>query len=188
MVTYTKHLATCLTGSNTFTNPSPTPATLHALADALLAANVKAKSRGPGAVAERKAVWRQVEATIDEVVIYVRGVVRTQAPDPATATAMILGTGLAVKKFATFAKPALAAKHGDVSSEVWLVARTVAPVALYYWEYSADETSWSSVPATMQASTSISGLIPGQIYYFRFRAHTRKGMGDYSDVVRLMVL
>jgi hypothetical protein len=40
----------------------------------------------------------------------------------------------------------------------------------------------------MQASTSVTGLIPGQVYYFRFRAHTRKELGDYSDVVRFMAL
>jgi hypothetical protein len=40
---------------------------------------------------------------------------------------------------------------------------------------------------TMKAVTVISGLTPGQTYYFRFRALTRKGMRDWSQIVSLLV-
>jgi hypothetical protein len=40
----------------------------------------------------------------------------------------------------------------------------------------------------MKADTTVAGLTPGQVYSFRFRAQTRKGLGDYSQVVSLMVL
>jgi hypothetical protein len=39
----------------------------------------------------------------------------------------------------------------------------------------------------MRTVTVISGLTPGQTYYFRFRALTRKGMRDWSQVVSLIV-
>jgi hypothetical protein len=189
VVVQLKHLATCLTNeAATFTNPSPTPAMLNAEADALLQANVKAKGKSPGAVAARKAKLREAEGMIDEVVVYVEGVVRTQAPDPATAAAMILSAGLSVQKTAKPPKHPLAVKRGYLLGEALLVALAVARNALYYWERSGDQKNWESLPATMQASTSVTGLIPGQVYYFRFRAHTRKGLGDYSDVVRFMAL
>ncbi len=59
---------------------------------------------------------------------------------------------------------------------------------MYYWEISLDQQSWTSVPETLKARATITGLTPGQRYYFRFRAHTRKGLGDYSDVVTLIVI
>ena len=40
----------------------------------------------------------------------------------------------------------------------------------------------------MQARTTVAGLTPGQLYFFRFRAHSRKGLGDYSDAVTCRVL
>ncbi len=39
----------------------------------------------------------------------------------------------------------------------------------------------------MKARLVLSGLTPGQLYYFRFRAQTRKGPVDYSQIVSLMV-
>jgi hypothetical protein len=33
----------------------------------------------------------------------------------------------------------------------------------------------------------MTGLTPGQVYFVRFRAQTRKGLGDYSDVVKIRV-
>jgi hypothetical protein len=39
----------------------------------------------------------------------------------------------------------------------------------------------------MKHVTVISGLTPGQTYYFRFRALTRLGMRDWSQVITLIV-
>lgn len=39
----------------------------------------------------------------------------------------------------------------------------------------------------MQASTVIKGLTPAQRYYFQFRALTRSGASDLSQVVSLIV-
>jgi spore coat protein U-like protein len=63
----------------------------------------------------------------------------------------------------------------------------VARSAVYLWDYSLDLKTWTSVPQTMKASTTIAGLTMGQVYYFRFHAQTRKGVGNYSQVVSLLV-
>lgn len=38
----------------------------------------------------------------------------------------------------------------------------------------------SNAPESTGSKTTITGLTPGQLYYFRFRALTTKGMTDYS--------
>jgi hypothetical protein len=70
---------------------------------------------------------------------------------------------------------------------VALAAKTVAPVATYYWEHSPDQETWISVPETIKASTTVDGLSWAKVSYFRFRALTRAGKGDYSQVVSLLV-
>jgi hypothetical protein len=186
-VTFLYNIVNCLTGNASFTNPTPTAAQIKDTADNLGAANAKAKNGGPLAVADRDAKRADAEKLLDQYVIYVRVNVKGQAGDPATAAAMILSSGLSVKKYVKPQKPQLAAKYGTVSGQVLLVALAVAKSAMYMWEYSLNLKDWVSVPQTMQADTIITGLTPGQTYYFRFRAQTRKGLGDYSQVVSLLV-
>jgi hypothetical protein len=187
-VTYVQTIATCLTGNQNVTSPNPSVATLTTKADALAQANVKARNRAPGAVADRNDKRRDLEGDLNHLVDHVSGVIKTLGVDPAAATTIILSTGLSVKKRGPRVKAPLTAKYGSISGEVLLVAAAVARVAMYYWEYSLDQKTWTTVPETMQSRITLSGLTAGQVYYFRFRAKTRKGMGDYTDVVKLMVL
>ncbi len=186
-VSYAKHLATCVTGNASFTNPTPTVLSLAAQAEAFAQANAKAKGGGPGVVADRNAKRNDLEGDIDHLVDYVRGVIKAEATDPANAATLILSAGLSVRKSSSASKAPLAIKAGGVPGEVWLIARAVARPALYFWEYSVDQVVWTSTPGTIQARTTITGLLPGQVLYVRFRAHTRKGLGDYSDVVKCRV-
>ncbi|HZF56206.1 MAG TPA: fibronectin type III domain-containing protein, partial [Polyangiaceae bacterium] len=68
-----------------------------------------------------------------------------------------------------------------------LAAKSVAPRAIYYWEHSLDQETWTSLPQTMLTRTEVSGLQAACIYSFRFRAFTRAGWQDYSQVVSLLV-
>jgi hypothetical protein len=107
---------------------------------------------------------------------------------PETAADMVASAFMFLKKVTKPTKAELRALSTDVSGQVELDAKAVAHSATYYWEFSLDQVNWSVVPETMQASTIISGLTPGKVYYFRFRALTRKGKRDYSQPVSLMVL
>ena len=187
-VTYVTHLADCLSGNASFPNPTPSVAMLQSKAASFAQANARAKGGGPGAVADRNAARLDLEGDLDDLVFYVRKTVRAMAGDPAATLAMILSTGLSVRKSGKARKPPLAARHGLVSGEVVLAALAVAKTAMYFWVYSVDQVTWVSVTATLQASTTIAGLMPGQVYYFRFSAQTRRGLGEASDVVRLRVL
>ena len=115
-----------------------------------------------------------------------RVTVRAQAGDAATATAMIHSVGLSVRKRIPVKKPPFAAKHVPVSGAVVLVALAAARNAMYWYEYSLDQKTWTSVPQIMRSKITIAGLTPGSVYYFRFRAQARKEMGDYSQIVSLM--
>jgi hypothetical protein len=85
-------------------------------------------------------------------------------------------------------KSPLAAKEGATSGVVLLVALAVPSALVYYWELSVDQVTWSAASQTAPARTTIAGLTPGKVYYFRFHAFRRDGgMTDPSQVVNLMV-
>jgi hypothetical protein len=59
----------------------------------------------------------------------------------------------------------------------------------HFWEYSADRETWTALQPTPRARTSLSGLTPGKVYYFRFHVLMQDGsMGDPSQIVSLMVV
>jgi hypothetical protein len=186
--TYLSHIAQCLTGNQSFPNVDPSAATIAAAADGMVKANAAAKHGGPGAAAARDAKRKDAEEMLVALLVNVQATVKAAPVDAAGAAAMILSTGLSIKKARVVNKPPLAARHGKVSGDVRLAARAVAKPAVYFWSYSLDQKSWTSVPETMVAKTTISGLTAGQVYYFRFQARTRKGLSDYADAVKLMVI
>ena len=94
---------------------------------------------------------------------------------------------MSVKKTATRSIPEVSVKSADVSGKVRLAAKAVAPGAVYVWEYSVDQSKWTALPEMMKSRTELSGLTPACLYYFRFRALTRAGWQDYSQVVRFIV-
>ena len=64
----------------------------------------------------------------------------------------------------------------------------MAPKAVYHWEHSMDQETWTHLPETMLTRTEVSGLESAKTYSFRFRAFTRAGWQDYSQVVSLLVI
>jgi hypothetical protein len=47
--------------------------------------------------------------------------------------------------------------------------------------------TWVTAPATLQAKTTVAGLVPGSTAQFKYRAVTKTGEGDWSQRVSLMV-
>jgi hypothetical protein len=47
--------------------------------------------------------------------------------------------------------------------------------------------TWTQVPETLNARTTVEGLPWAKMCYFRFRALTGAGKGEYSQVVSLLV-
>jgi hypothetical protein len=111
----------------------------------------------------------------------VQTVARKQPPDVGKET--IASVGFRVKKVATRTKLPFAVDYGGLMGTALLVALAVARDATYFWEMSSDQKVWVDLPSTMKAKTTATGLTPATVYYFRFRAQTRKAMGDWSTVV-----
>ena len=168
--------------------PSPTPS-LDVFAEHIAEfqeAQTKAATRAKGAATFRDAKKQNVKEDVFHLCDYVQGVVEKNTT-PATAVAVIHSAFMQVRKAPKRPVRGFSAKNADVSGTVVLATKAVASAATYYWEYSVDQSTWISVPDTMKARTEISGLTSASTYHFRFRARTRAGRGDYSQIVSLLV-
>ena len=182
---YGRHVVTCMTGNAKVPNPSPALPAITAACKALDISQA-AMPGNKATTTQRDADYLALLLLLHHELDYVNGVAEQQT-SPADAEAVITGSGFSVRKGFTRNKDTLAAKYGLASGDVKLVARAVAPDASYYWQWSTDQQTWVSLPETKKASTTVTGLTPATTYYFRFRALTRKGMSDWSQIVSLLV-
>ena len=168
---------------------NPTPADLATLAtDTAAYDTAHANARGGGTAATKvlKAARQKITKDLGHVRDLVQKVAESKAT-PADAAAVIVGAGLSVKKRSKRNKPPVRAVQGPTSGSAWLELLRVARIATYFWVFSLDQKNWSNAPETMKAKLLLTGLTPGQTYYFRFRALTRQGPVDYSQIVSLLV-
>jgi hypothetical protein len=95
---------------------------------------------------------------------------------------------MAVRKAPTRRARAFEANPGAVSGTAAVVAVTASRRASYEWQYSADGgKTWILAPATLQAKTTIAGLVAGATVLFRYRPVTKAGEGDWSQAVSLVI-
>jgi hypothetical protein len=182
---YGQHVVTCMTANAKVKSPNP-PLLAITAACAALDVSQAAMPGNKAATAQRDADWLALLLLLRHELDYVSSVAEQQT-NPADAAAVITGSGFSVRKDGTHNKDALAAKYGLASGDVKLEAKAVSPDASYYWQWSTDMVNWQSLPETKKASTTLSGLTPATKYYFRFRALTRKGMSDWSQIISLLV-
>ena len=169
-----------------FPNPNPPLDVFAADIAAFEDAETKVASRMLGAASLRDAKKNKVREDLIHLRDYVQSVAEA-SPSPAVGAAVIESAFMTVRKAPKRTFPDLSAKNADVSGKVLLTARAAAPRAVYYWEYSLDQSTWTRLPETMVARTEVVGLTSAQTYSFRFRAMTRAGWKDNSPVVSLLV-
>jgi hypothetical protein len=186
LLTYAKAVHERLSGNANFPNPNPALEVLAVDIKAFDDAETKAKTKVLGATEARDAKRQKVTEDLKHIRDRVQSIAETQA-SYRDAAAVITGAFMSVKKTGKRTRNELSAKNTGVSGIVLLEAKSVAPAATYFWQYSLDQETWTSVPATMQVKAMISGLTPAATYYFRFRALTRAGEIDFSQVVSLLV-
>jgi hypothetical protein len=182
---YGRHVVTCMTGNAKVSSPNP-PLSAITVACAALDVSQAAMPGSRAATAQRDADWLALLLLLHHELDYVNSAAEQQTT-PAEAEAVITGSGFSVRKHFTRNKDTLAAKYGLPSGDVKLDAKAVSPDASYYWQWSTDMKNWVSLPETKKASTTVTGLTPATTHYFRFRALTRKGMSDWSQIVSLLV-
>ncbi len=185
-IVFARAVHNALIENPSFPSPNPPLATFAANIDALDDAETKAATKAKGAAAFRDSKMRRVKEDLGHICDYVQSVAEA-ASSPADAVALIQSAFMSVKKPYKRSTPEVSAKNAGVSGKVQLAAKAVARAATYSWEYSVDQTQWTSIPDTMYARTEVSGLTSACTYYFRFRTFTRAGRSDYSQVVSLLI-
>ena len=111
---------------------------------------------------------------------YVQSVVETQT-DPTQAAAIITSAAMYVRKVSNRVKLPLSAKTGKVPGTAVVTAKAVARPVTFFWQYSSDGgATWTDMPQTLKASTTLTGLTALKAYAFRFRTLTRVGLGEWS--------
>ena len=185
VIVTSQNIATAMTNNPAFPSPNPPIATLQTDISALNVAETAVLSRTKGAVETRNAKLVVVRSDLESLRAYVQTV--AHATNPANAEAVIQSAGMAVRKTTVHDKPVLAVKVGSVSGTVNLAAKAAVGPAAYTWQYSTDQKTWITVPATLKAKTGIIGLTAATVYYFRFQALTRLALEDWSQIVSLLV-
>lgn len=186
LILFARRVHSAMLNNTRLPSPNPPLAVFATHIDELEEAETKAATRAKGAASFRDAKMKRVNDDLFHLRAYVQSVVEADMT-PAEATSVIESAAMTVRKVTTRSVPDVKAQNAEVSGKVTLAAKAVAPAAVYSWEYSLDQSNWSPIPDTMKSRTAVAGLTPGSVYYFRFRALTRAGQRDYSQVVSLLV-
>jgi hypothetical protein len=186
LITQATNFVTRMTGNSYFPTPTPNLALITTAIGTLQTAEVAAVSRVKGAVPERNQKRKELVALLQQL----RGYVQTVADaDEANAPAIIESAGLSVRKKPTRAPRVFAAKQGPNSGVAEVVAASAAHRASYDWQYSADGgKTWVMLTSTLKAKTTVTGLTPGAVVQFKYRAVTKSGATDWSQAVSLTML
>jgi len=173
-------------GNSATTFPAPTPplATLDADIDTLVSAETLAGTKAKGAAAARNDKLAIVIADLEQERAYVQKVVDA---NPGKAETIAQAAAMALKKAPNRNTPAVSVKPSTVSGKVDLRALAVK-YAAHEWEYSSDGKSWTSLPSTIQAKTTLTGLTAGSTVYIRHRTVTKAGVSDWSQLVSTIVV
>jgi hypothetical protein len=175
-------IVAAMTGNTHFPDPIPALDLLVKHLEDLDAA--LALPNGKGVAAVRKAAKLLVLADLQML----RAVVQAAADaNPSLAGVIIESAGMSIRKVTSRQKNVFGATWGDFSGVVLLVAAVAARNASYRWQMSTDQINWVELPQTTQASTTVSGLTPATTCYFRYRAVTRKGTTDWSQIISILV-
>jgi hypothetical protein len=170
--------------------PAPVPAlpVLQASIDDLVTKESAAKDRTKGAVTDRNVAMKLVVTHLNNERAYLEQLANA---DPTNAEVIAGDASMTVRKPAPHPKSDLVAKHtaSSVSGTVHLVARATKGAKAYNWQYSIDGgKTWTSVPPTTKASTSIANLPLGTSVSFRHNVLTKAGLSDWGQPISVVVV
>ncbi len=185
VVAFADSVVKAMKKSRHFPHPTPSLDVVRKAIDELRRAQAQALLLTRGAVEARD----EKLATVWGLLAAVRAQVQAVADlHPTRARAVIRSAGLAVRKEPDRPPVRFHAKLGDEPGTVKIVAPAAAKRASYDWEYSLDRgRTWKTLPTTLQARTSLSG-VPGQtLVELRYCATTKAGEGGWSGVIAIFV-
>jgi len=185
IITAAQAIVTAMTNNAKFASPMPALSVVNAAIVALQIAEAAAIARTKGAVTARNDRKAQLIALLQQLRTYVQTVADT---DPENSAAIIQSAGFAVKKTPLHKPRVFSVVQGAVSGTAKVIVPSAGHRASYDWEYSIDGgKTWVSLPSTLQAKTSITGVAQGATVQVRYRAITKAGIADWSQPVSLFM-
>jgi hypothetical protein len=177
-------IITAMTGNPHFPAAAALLTTAGTALDGLDSAETTALTRAKGTAEARDVAL----ATVKTVLRQLGGEVQTVADGSGDqAEAVILSAGMSVRKVTPRQKQVFEAVQ-SVSGSVILFGVVVALASAYNWQMSPDGKTFTSLPTTSRAKTTVSGLTPGMTYYFRHEPVLRKdGVAEWSQVISILV-
>jgi hypothetical protein len=167
----------------TFPSPNPSVAQFGADISALDTAEVAVKTRTVGTVQVRNNKLEIVVTDLRQLRAYVQLIANAT---PEQAEVIAASAGMTVRKPIVRSKSDLAVKT-TVSGSVKLVAKATAGSHAHEWQYSLDGKTWTNAAATLQAKTTLVGLQTNVLTYFRHRAVSKTGSGNWSQPISILV-
>ena len=183
-IAYAKFIAACMEGNPYFPSPPVLIAKLLAHIADLEAAEIVTRTRVQAAAAARDVKREIVLGDLEQLRMYVQTVANQHAED---APAVVASSGMSLKRSTAAKKADFTAKQPLRTNSVRLDARHPGGDASFDWQYSKDGVAWFDGPRTVQSRVTLDELVPGTLYWFRYRVLTKAGLGDWSEPITLMV-
>lgn len=182
-----------LSSAERFPDPSPSPGEIKDQTEALEQAEKNVKTGIKGATAIRNAARSKLVSTLDGARAYVQKLCDVASPPDATVLAQSAGMFVAAQPLPY--KPILAVTPGPTSGSAALDANAgmllggrKGRVRVFHWQWTADGgKAFHDATATPFAKTVITDLPPLSTIGFRVRVAVAGGLGDWSQVVSVLI-
>jgi len=170
---------------NPKTFPSPTPPLAKVRTDiAGLATAEAAHKNRMDTISPRELMRKLVAADMHQLHAYVQ-TLASASPEQADVIASL--AAMTVRKTGARHKADLAVR-ALFSGSVRIIAKAIQGGRAYEWQLSLDGgKTWTSLPPTTKASTTVNDLQPGVMTHFRNRVITKAGPSDWSKAVSMIV-
>ena len=178
-------VVTMMTGNVYFPTPTPPLAQVTGHIEILDAHEQAARKGGMGTFEQRDASLAVLQSDMRQVKAHVQSV--ADAHPYAEAELIIKSAGMGIAKKRTWSKPPVAVKHGKIPGRVVLRAKALPGPVQYLWQMSTNQETWIDLEETFMSETSVDGLTPATVCYFRLRTLTKHGLSDWSQTVSIIV-
>lgn len=178
-IAFYRNVIARLTGNTTYPNPDVSLADALAAVNALETTYLSTKDGSHTAVSAMHDAEDKADALFKLLAAYVNRIADGDETN-------ILSTGFHVsKQSVSVQKPELSVQAGDISGNVWLVARAVDKAGAYIWQAAKDnipttDEGWTTIGHSTQSYFQAKGLPIASKYYFRMSAITTIGNSDFT--------
>jgi hypothetical protein len=182
---HAKGVSAALAGNPTYAglDLGPLDASIKALEEAETVSGLGAAS---ALAAARELVRQELDHLRDQVQRVLEG--QTDTVDLLAIQAMAESAGMDLRRVVPRARAVFAARYGDAPGSVKLTAPASRKRDTHEWEHSTDLITWTALPGTRQASTTVTDLPIGVAHHFRHCLLTKDGYTAWSDPTVMIVV